>query len=342
MRLVEVAGDARNIGQQTGEALRDEIHQMLDVWKIAERHTNWEQTWPAIRASLERHLPEVHAEMQGTAEGADVATELILKLNVPTYNFRNTLDLQECTNIAFASGPDGPIWGKNNDGGPPGEQAPPCARLITRDDGIPQLNFTFCGMVGTLDMMNAEGLAVGHSSVGTVFGQSDRYPPIRLWGYEAMFHCANVAEYVRFMASMPLRGKGYSSVAVDASGVACSLEQPCPLTAVRMPEGDGSYINCSNYYQLPELSHADARPPDGKLNAIARAELLDDTFLDRGNRSLQDMKDILSYHGDPGVCRHGAHDVSYTEYSMIGLCESRKALFLHGYPCEQHYTEVQL
>lgn len=342
MKLVEVSGDGRSIGRQTGEALREDIAFMLEHWRIAERHKDWGRTWPTIRDTLARHIPEVLAEMEGTAEGAGVPEELIMKLNVPMYNLRPELDLGECTNIGFAAGPDGPIWGKNNDGGPPGEQAPPVARLVRRDDGIPQLNFTFCGMVATLDMMNAEGLAVGHSSVGTVFGQSDHFVPIRLWGYEAMFHCRNVAQYVRFMASQPLRGKGYSSVAVDAGGALCSLEQPCPLTQVRLPAEGETYLNCSNYYQLPALAEADARTPEGKQNAVARARLLDETFAGKSNRSLQDMKVALRYHGNPGICRHGAHDVSHTEYSMVGLCESRKCLFLHGYPCEHEYTEVQL
>lgn len=342
MKLIEVSGDGRQIGRQTGEALRDEIRQMLELWRVAERHTDWDATWPIIREALELQVPEALAEMIGTAEGAGVAEDLIMKLNVPMYNFRGDLDLQECTNIAFASGPDGPVWGKNNDGGPPGEQAPPVARLIRRDDGIPQLNFTFCGMVATLDALNAEGLAIGHSSVGTVFGQSNHHVPIRLWGYEAMFRCRTTAEFVRFMASVPLRGKGYSSVVVDASGAICSLEQPCPLTQVRMPNEGERYINCSNYYQLQALREADARQPKGKRNAIARAELLDATFLGKNTRSLADMKSILRYHGDPGICRHGAHDVSHTEYAMIALPESRKCLYLHGYPCEEEFIEVQL
>jgi len=263
MKLIEVSGDGRTIGRQTGEALREEIHYMLEHWRIAERHPEWERTRPTIVATLQRHLPEVLAEMQGTAEGANVPEELILKLNVPMYNFRSTLDLGSCTNVAFADGPDGPIWGKNNDGGPPGDQAPPVARLVRRGDGIPQLNFTFCGMVATLDMMNAEGLAVGHSSVGTVFGQSDYFAPIRLWGYDAMFFCANVAEYVRFMASTPLRGKGYSSVAVDAGGVICSLEQPCPLTQVRMPPRQRATSTARTTTSFPSLP----RPTPAPLRA---------------------------------------------------------------------------
>jgi len=258
-------------------------------------------------------------------------------------NYGADLDaLEGCTNIAFSEGPDGPIWGKNNDGGPPGKQSPPVARLVRRSDGIPQLNWTFCGMLATIDGFNAEGLAIGHSSVGSVFQQSDHHVPIRLWAYEGLFRCRTLAEFVQHMCSAPTRGKGYSSLAVDATGAMCSLESPCPLTQVRLPEPGESYMNCSNYYQLPALSEADRRPPDGKRNAIARARMLDERFLGNNRRGLADMLEVLRHHGDPGICRHGGHDGSHTEYSMVGLCAERRALYLHGYPCVGEFIEVQL
>ncbi len=342
MKLVEASGDARTIGRITGEALRDEIREFIERVRPDRRHPDWEAHWPTVRETLRRHVPLVLEEMEGTAEGADLPVESILMINVPAYG--TELDaLEGCTNIAFSEGPDGPIWGKNNDGGPPGEQSPPVARLIRREGGIPQLNWTFCGMVATIDGFNAEGVAVGHSSVGSVYQQSDHHVPIRLWAYEGLFRCRNAAEFVRHMCSVPTRGKGYSSLLVDAGGAMCSLESPCPITQVRLPEDGETYMNCSNYYQLAALAEADRRTPEGKENAIARARVLDERFLGGANRSLQDMIQVLRYHGDPGICRHGGHDQSHTEYSMIGVCAERKALFLHGYPCEvRQYTEVQL
>lgn len=343
MKLVEASGDARTIGRITGEALREEIREYCERVNLAARWKGWDAHWPALRATLERKIPLCLEEMEGTAEGAGLPLETILKINVPDYG--NALDpQQECTNIGFSEGPDGPIWGKNNDGGPPGKQSPPVARLIRRNDGIPQLNWTFCGMLATIDGFNAEGVAVGHSSVGSVFGQSDHHVPIRLWAYEGLFRCRTGEEFVRHMCALPTRGKGYSSLVVDPGGYICSLESPCPLAQVRWPEPGETYMNCSNYYQLPALSEADRRTAEGKANAIARAEMLDARFKGgAGGRDLEAMKQVLAYHGDPGICRHGGHDMSHTEYSMIGLCAERKALFLHGYPCEvRTYTDVQL
>ena len=343
MKLVEASGDARTIGQITGEALREEIREYAALIKLDERHADWEERWPATREALKRHVPLVLEEMEGTAEGANLPLDTVLKLNVPGYK-RDLDPPQECTNVAFSAGPDGPIWGKNNDGGEPGKQAPPVARLVRRNEGVPQLNWTFCGMLATIDGFNAEGVAVGHSSVGSLLAQSAHHVPIRLWAYEGLFRSRNAADFIRHMCAIPTFGKGYSSLLVDADGLMCSLESPCPLTQVRWPEPGETYMNCSNYYQLEQIGELDWRTPEGKVYAIARAEMLDARFKGgNGRRDLEAMKEVLAHHGDPSICRHGGDDLSYTEYSMIGLCAERKALFLHGYPCEGgEWTEVRL
>jgi hypothetical protein len=54
------------------------------------------------------------------------------------------------------------------------------------------------------------------------------------------------------------------------------------------------------------------------------------------------MKKMLRYHGNPSICRHGDEDGSYTEYSMIGLPQSGRVLFLDGNPCENEFAEVTI
>ncbi|MBC8234956.1 hypothetical protein H8E77_35875 [bacterium] len=340
MKIIEVSGNPREIGRCTGEALRLEIQAHLEMFPLNSDRTNWEHRLPAFLEALRRYLPNVLDEMEGTAEGADIPLDDILRLNIPMY--ANELDLEACTNIAFAGGPDGSIWGKNNDGLATDKRRPACARLVRRDDGIPVLIFTFCGMVATTDGMNAEGLAVGHSSVGSIFQQSDHHVPIRLWAYEVMMHSRTTADFVRQMASLPMRGKGYSILCVDRYGTMCSIEAPCPLMQVRRAETEQRYMNCVNYYQLPNLANADRRSEIGKQNAKARRQLLEQKLSEKIDFSLEDMKEILLYHGDPSICRHGDEDGSYTEYSMIGLPQSNRALFLDGCPCENEFSEVTI
>ncbi len=340
MKIVEVAGDPRTIGRSTGEALLGEIREHLAVPYFFDR-SDWERRLPVFLSTLKRHLPDVLEEMEGTAEGANVPSEEIFRLNLPMVP--DALNITEgCTNIVFAHGPDGPIWGKNNDGLPWEKPRPVCARLVRRNDGIPLLIFTFCGMLATADGMNAEGLAVGHSSVGSIFQQSDEYVPIRLWAYEGMMHSRTTADFVRHMIRLPTRGKGYSILCVDRKGATCSIEAPCPIMQVRGPDAGHRHMNCVNCYQLPTLSEADRRDEAGKRNAQARWRLLDRKLSEEMDFGLEDMKKLLRHHGDPGICRHGERDGACTEYSMIGLPQIGRVLFLDGNPCENEFSEIAL
>ena len=340
MRVIETAGSAREIGLASGEELRDDIRHNVDIFGRWPSVEEWDRRLPVFLEALRRHIPHILEEMEAMAEGAGVPLDDVLRMNLPAY--ANELDVEECTNLVFAGGPDGPIWGKNNDGNHPERCNAVCARVVRPNDGIPNVIFTYAGMVAVTDGMNAEGVAVGHSSVGSIFQQSDHFVPIRLWAYECMLRSRNTADFVRRMTSIPTRGKGYSIVCVDREGVAVSIEAACPIAQVRRPGSERGHVNCVNYYQLPSLSEADRRKPPAKPNAIARGKFLDERFTADLDFSLDDMKALLRHHGDPSICRHGGADLSHTEYSMIGLPRSGRVLYYHGCPCEGEYAELRL
>ncbi|MGI5898562.1 MAG: hypothetical protein ACOX8S_01390 [Christensenellales bacterium] len=118
-------------------------------------------------------------------------------------------------------------------------------------------------IVFTTDAMNAEGVAVGYSSVGSVYAQSDLHPNIRLWAYEGMQKTRNTREFVRHRCAIPLRGKGYSHVCADKSGDACSIESACPLTQVREPK-HAHGICCLNHFNSPRCWRLIAAPPKAR------------------------------------------------------------------------------
>jgi len=341
MKVVEVSGTARQIGRCTGEALRDEIREHWARHPFSGDPDAWNARFPRFLEALKRHLPNVLEEIEGTAEGADQPLQNIFQLNLPMYP-DSLYPEQGCTNLVFADGPDGPIWGKNNDGTSPDKRRPPCARVVRRDDAVPIVIFTFCGMLATTDGMNAEGVAVGHSSVGSIFQQSDDQVPIRLWAYECLMRSRSTTDFIRNLAERPTRGKGYSHVCVDRDGVTCSIEAPCPVLQVRWPEGGAGHLNCVNCYQLPNLADADRRPEAGKKNALARRAFLDAELAADRPLGLDDMKRVLRHHGDPSICRHGGPNESVTEYSMIGLPRSGKVLYLDGTPCTEEFLELSI
>ncbi len=346
MPIVSVAGSPRQIGRLTGEALREPIAAHLDILRsLGNLPTDpeaplWRERLPASIAVMQQLMPALWDEIEGTAEGANQPVAHIAAINMPFYG--REFDLDACSNVAFARGPDGPLWGKNNDGGVPGGELPIALRHVRPDHGIPYAAFVFSGWLGFGDGMNAEGLAMGHSSVGSVFQQSDHHVPVRMWAHQGLLSCRTAAEFRRHVASRPLRGKGYAWVIVDRHGDACSLEVPCPLVQVRRGSHAQGHVHCVNYYQLPTLAEADRRRPAEKSHAIERGRMLDRQLADGGDWDVAHMQRLLRYHGKPGMCRHGGHDMSHTNYSAIGIPAAGKLLHVLGTPCSVEYGELDI
>jgi hypothetical protein len=346
MDVLECSGSYRDIGRATGEALREKIAHHLSIFpgRTEEQERDWQRRLPAFLHSMEVHMPEVLEEIRGTAEGADRPVEDIYRLNFPLYN--NELDMdggQGCTNVGFIGGPDGAVLGKNNDmadpvGSPKARQY--VLRIAKPPSGIPTATITFCGTVATLDGMNAEGVVSGHSSVGSVYQQSDHYAIIRLWGYVGLLRSRSAAEFVRHMTDRPLRGKGYAVLCTDAKGELCSLEAPCPVVQVRRPESANG-MNAVNYYQLPALTSADRRKPEGRENAEGRSRVLNGVLAEGGAYDVSRMQQTLRLHSTPSICRHGGENISHTTFSMIGVPKRGQLLYLESNPCEDEYATYQ-
>lgn len=346
MKIVECRGSNKAIGWTIGEALRDEIQANVRGF-LPEDMSILDREITHLRAGLSRFLPDVLEQMLSAAEAAHVTEKEMLALNVPSGSSDGRF-AQGCSNVVFAGGPQGPVWGKNNDGHfPPTDQPveksqgprPVCVLRLYPEKGIPAICLTFCGWFSGADMMNAEGVATGHSSVGSKLQQSPYHVSVLHWLYQGMFQIRNVGDYVRHVTALPLRGKGFSQIVVDAEGRMASGELACPMAQIRWPERDVPGMNCVNHYQLPNLAGLDARKPAGLANSKGRQAFLDAAIRD-GDRSLAHMKRILRHHGDYSICRHGGRDLSHTEYSMIGLPKERKVLYIQGYPCELEYREV--
>ena len=115
MKVIEVSGSPREIGCLTGEALREDIREHLSLFPPNIDKAVWAQRFPRFLETLKTYLPSVLTEIEGTAAGADIPLDTIFQLNLPMYANELVVD-EGCTNIVFNDGPDGPLWGKNNDG----------------------------------------------------------------------------------------------------------------------------------------------------------------------------------------------------------------------------------
>ncbi len=339
MKIIEARGTHRRIGETIGESLREEIRD--HIARFVRKDVDRKKPIGFFTETTGRYMPEVLAQLKGMARGASLPEEDILALNL--YETSLVDAWPACSNIVFGDGPDGPLWGKNNEGNfPPGPgRRPFCVLKLYPDDGIPAICFTFCGWLSGGDMLNAEGVACGHSSVGSKFSQSRRHVSVLPWFYAGMLKSRTARDFAVHLTSLPLFGKGYTQVTVDRGGEIFSAELPCPLAQIRRPEPGASLVCCVNGYQLPWLRDVSNRTPEMLANSRGRKEFLE-TAGAAGARDIAHLKEILRHHGDFSICRHGGRDEAYTEYSMIGVVRERKALVADGNPCGSEYQEIIL
>lgn len=347
MKIIEAAGSPTQIGHITGEALREEIafNAEIDRARLDRNSDVWPKRYAGMIEGLKANLPAVYDELVATAEASNQPFEIIAYMNSGKTTSK-PLPFDACTNACFADGPDGPVLGKNNDGLSVETTRKPCVRIVKPVDGIPQLTVTFAGWLAVCDGINAEGVAVGHSSVGSKFAQLDHWLPIRLWYYHVMSQARSTGDFVRLMMSAQLNGKGYAMVVVDRACEAVSVEAAVPVIQMRKPGSAKGHVNCTNYYQLPELTNADTRKGKTKCDAEGRRAMLD-RELDLADPSdVAAMAAVLKLHPNdrgehPGVCRHFEEAGTITEYSMMFLPRDGRVFVADGQPCSNEYAELQ-
>ncbi len=338
MLFITCEGAPRELGRQYGEQAKDSIRKNLDYFGA-----KWDLARSAMflnvaKQILSEKLPEVLAEFEGMSEGADVSLERLL-----LFNFVETCGdrwLQECTPIAVSDSDDGPILGKNDDGTPVQPQD-----YVTRtsypEHGLPLIQMTYAGWLSGLDSMNAEGLANGHGSVGSVFDKSGLRVDIRLWAYRLMRTCHSTVDFVRGMMDGNLTGKGFAIVLVDRKNVTSVLDAAVPLIAER--SRNEKMVYATNLYMSDALKNADMRKPEAKFFNTCRYGYL--RWVEQTGRTpknIGEMGKLLSSHDPYAPCRHGdGLDKSVTSASYIAISRNCRFLSTAGNPCENPYREVK-
>jgi hypothetical protein len=328
MKYLECSGGPFAAGQQYGEQAREEIRACLDFF----RPRGDRAALPAILQTLSGQAPEILEEFRGTAEGAGVPLEELILMN-------HWPGGDECTPLFLKNSPDGVIVAKNNDASPD-ETQPFLIRKVTPKRGVPFLQLTYAGWLSGLDMMNAEGLANTHGSVGSCFRRPRGAPDIRLRMYQLMRQCRTADELAMGLQASRLTGKGFSIAVGDRTGAALMLDAAVPLVCER--ERNAGFAWSTNLYEAPGLENADQRPPRKRHICVYRQGFLRWMAETRPPRTLEDIKSLLSCHEPWAPCRHGGVHSSQTTWSMICLPQQGTMQIAHGPPCTHPYQEYQI
>jgi len=325
-------------GEQYGEAAREWIRREAENFALPGGADGTERRFAArARRSLETFAPEVLEELLGIARGSGVPAETLLAMNVWESVGKDEMP-DRCTTFLLGHSDRGTVVAKNNDGAEhERERCPFLLREVRPDRGIPFLQVTYAGWLSGLDMMNAEGLANTHGSVGSVFLRDGMRLDIRLQCYRLMRECRTVEEFRRRLPEVPLTGKGFTVAVADPSGDNAIIEAAVPKVVTRARRVGFDFA--ANLYHAPELDGCDARTPEGRLLNRRRREFLEKLS---PPRTVEELKAIMAAHGAAAPCRHGGENVSTTFWSMIALPEERRLLLAPEAPCRCGYVEIEI
>lgn len=174
--VLHLKGSPYERGQQHGKLLKEQIQQNISAFlegpKSAlhsDRATRFKQQLPELIAHTPKTLME---EMQGIADGSGCAFEKVLLLNLFP-------ELFHCSAIVAAdeATKDGALYHVRVLDYAVGKGLQKTAVLMVErpDDGIPFLNVTYAGFVGSVTGMNAHKIAVGEIG-GQGYGSWDGIP----------------------------------------------------------------------------------------------------------------------------------------------------------------------
>jgi isopenicillin-N N-acyltransferase-like protein len=351
-REIEVRGSPREMGRQLGEAAREAIRAYADL--VIQRFNlgraapiSHEAALAAATAAIppaERYLPHAMEELRGIAEGAGVAVEQVMLINV-----RNQLGAaaspEGCTAVLVeprASASGAGMVAQNWDNDPATDAF--SVVLTRRPTGKPAfMTFTRPGEVAYL----------GLSAAGTAVALNAMPGPQRRTGvpwyfllraiYEAENLDAAVSEIERAVRAIPA-----NALMMTAEGGA-DLEITLDAVCVLPPNARGTLVH-TNHCLHPDLVSVNDRHAAEIYGQSFPRKNRADQLLERDCRpvTLDQIKQLLSDHeGYPtSICRHSNDDpVIGWQRSVVSVILEPAAGKMHlsrGNPCEKPYEIYEL
>ncbi len=277
--IVECRGDGRERGRAHGEALRERIEGLLERWDadVAARLGRPPQTLVSALvettgfvAAIERHTPDLLAEVRGIAEGAGVAFDRVLALNLMDEEWWFTAPAEPrdaCTLIAV--GPSGgrpSVLAQNMD---LPELMDGAQAVVRFEDGAGDGGavLTAAGMIGLTGVSSA-GLGVCVNTLAMLNHSRDGLPvAFVMRGALAQGSVAGAAD---FLARAP-HASGQHYALADSAGVAgyeCSA-----AGAVRSDDGGGRF--CHTNHPLASADLDPAVPAEGREDSHVRSAAIE-------------------------------------------------------------------
>jgi len=350
--VVNVKGSHCEMGQQVGEFAREQIKHSLDNAQELIRSTyavlelNWEgakiQARKYIPFAQERY-PQYVDEIEGLAQGANVAFDDLAVLNAMEAVTMDALHLTKCTSFAVNGEctADGHVLVAHNEDWLPEDESDVYLIHAEPDDEPPFLAMTYGGLIPNIGF-NAFGIA---QCCDSVYPTDSRIGIPRLVVSRAVLAARTPADAIR-NAVLPRRAAGYNHLIAVESGEMFNVEVSSRKFGILYAENN--YIAHTNHYLDPGMQAIESEPDEligTRVRYFRTIRLLKQTR----KHTLKTLQEIQRDHINfpSAICNHAdleidPFDREKTINAMVIDLTSRAMHIAWGNPCVNSYHTYYL
>jgi hypothetical protein len=321
-------------GKSIAELLKNQIKAAVENYKIEKLIKDYDDWMKEGKSLSKKYTPKTYEFVQGLAEGADIEEDVAFgmwyeELWYAKEEDKSKLKDEGCTDVFVKDG-NKVIMGHNNDESP--GDGSRLVKLEIKDEPIIYASFTRgVPSIG----LNSNGLIFSGCQVDA----NDTKPGIpRMMLYMEALFSENLKDAEKLLLH-PKRASAFANVVANEKGEIISLEGSA--TGKKKVKHDDGIDAHTNHFVW--LKNKEGREDESYERSVKRLEkALDDAKEAGKDMSLEEMKEILSSHGEGGLCRHSKDkNRSATVFSIIFLPTERKFLYGDGNPCETTFKEYE-
>ena len=354
IRVSNLSGNPRSIGQQHGEQVADLRPQILSAIRIRLAELNQAGTNESLGVKEVARVWEKYAAstlemLLGMAEALDLNWEEFFTYTIASFlsgSKKQALQDNGCTTWAAnqkitCSG--APLLVKNRDHDP-GHQPLQCLARVQPEQGYPYLYLTSAGSPGVYSSgINDQGLAVADTYVPS----KDIGPGIARYSLmmDLLEKFSSVQDATDYLYTLPHFGDG-SVILADARGELAVFEIAHSKQAVR--KSSEGFLVSTNHFSAQELCTRwiDSDTPGLQGNSLERRRRVENALRSAGRPiDIAWCQTMMAQHGNAlnAICRHSEIDANTVTISSIIFLTEQKGLFVaNGLPCQQPFEWYQI
>ena len=350
--LIEVHGTNLEMGQQIGEACRQQIqHSIANAHVLIDSaYDQLELSWDGARIQSRKYLPFAEErypkyvdEMRGMAEGANVAFDDVMTLNVMEAVTTDALHLTRCTSFAVNEQctADGHVLAAHNEDWVPEDEDDVYVVSAKPRDEPPFLAMTYGGLLPNVGL-NAYGIA---QLIDSVYPSDSRMGIPRLVVARAVLAARRISGAIG-RSLVPHRAAGYNHMLVHESGEMYSIE----VSAQRFDilHGTDGYLVHTNHYLTPTMKEVESDPEE-LISSRVRYFRADRLLRQSRSHSIKSLQTIQKDHVNfsNSICNHAVEwtdplDREKTINAMVIDLTAREMHICWGNPCQNAYHTYHL